>query len=210
MPVKNDERFYRSMMLTPSSESKLIDSDFYVEGYATTIESPYLLWEYDGWKYFEVIARDAFNGTDMSDVIMQYDHMGKVYARQSNGSLVLLVDSRGLKIGADLSMSAGAKDLHEEIKAGLITRMSWAFFPDKMSRTEDDANRTIVRRIEHVKKIYDVSAVSIPANNQTSISARAEEWSGESAAEEVGAYIKRRADANKEQMKLILEMEAMK
>ena len=208
MPKLND-RMYRVMSLLSATENeKLIESDFYVEGYATTIESRYLLWEMDGWKCYEIIARNAFDGTDMSDVIMQFDHCGKVYARQSNGSLVLVVDSKGLKIGADLSRSAGAKDLYEEINSKLVTKMSWAFVPDRMSRTYDDINKTITITIEHVKKIYDVSAVSIPANDQTSISARADDGSTESASEEL-AFI-RKAAADKEQIKLLIEMEALK
>lgn len=205
---KVEERYYRSMMLAPASESKMLDSDFYVEGYATTIDEPYLLWEYDGWKFYEIIAAGAFSGTDMSDVIMQYDHSGRVFARQSNKSLVLLVDNHGLKIGADLSRSSGAKGLYEEIQAKLITRMSWAFVPDKITRTDDEANRTMTRRIEHVKKIYDVSAVSLPANPGTEISARADGWSTDAAAEEVGAFLKRKAEADKERLKLLFEMEA--
>ena len=207
---KVDERYYRAMSVMPVSESKMIESDFYVEGYATTVEDPYLLWEYSGWKFFETISRDAFAGTDMSDVIMQYDHEGRVFARQSNKSLVLLVDSHGLKIGADLSRSSGAKGLYEDINAKLITRMSWAFVPDKITQTEDETNKTMYRRIEHVKKIYDVSAVSIPANDQTSISARAAEWSSDAAAGEIGAFLKRKAEADKNKLKLLFEMEAMR
>ena len=206
---KCSERMYRSMtLLSPATSDKLIDSAFYVEGYATTVNSRYLLWEMDGWKCYEIIDRKAFNGTDMTDVIMQYDHAGKVFARTSNGTLVLVVDEVGLKIGSDLSRSAGAKDLFEEIQSGLITKMSWAFVPDQISRKYDDANKEITITIEHVKKIYDVSAVSYPANNQTSIAARAEDGSTESAAEEIG--ILRRAVANKEQLKLLIEMEELK
>jgi uncharacterized protein len=210
MPVKNN-REYRAMasVLAPVQENKLIESDYYVEGYATTVDSPYLLYEFDGYKVYEVIDRNAFVGADMSDVIMQFDHLGRVFARTKNG-LVLVVDNKGLKTGADLGKTRSSKDLFEEINAGLITKMSWGFTVDKQSFEYDDVNMTVTRRVLAVKKIYDVSAVSIPANNQTSISARTESWSNEAVAEEVGAYIKRRADANKEHMKLIIEMEAMK
>lgn len=210
MPVKNN-REYRAMLsaLAPATEGKLIESEYYVEGYATTVDSPYFMYEFNGYKAYEVIDRNAFIGADMSDVIMQYDHEGRVYARTKNG-LVLQVDSKGLRIGADLGKTRSARDLHEEIVAGLITKMSWAFTVDKQSIEYDDVNMTVTRKILAVKKIYDVSAVSIPANNQTSISARTESWSNEAVAEEVGAYLKRRADANKEHMKLMIEMEAMK
>ena len=55
MPVKTNERIYRSMspMLIPSEEekSKRIDSSYYVEGYATTFNDPYLLFSWDGVDY---------------------------------------------------------------------------------------------------------------------------------------------------------------
>lgn len=126
------------------------------------------MYEFEGVKFYEKIDRNAFVGADMSDVIMQYDHSGRVMARQSNSSLVIEPDNDGLFIYADLSKSSASKELYEDISAGLVTRMSWAFTVaeeeyDKESRT---------RIIKRVKKVYDVSAVSIPANDGTLISAR--------------------------------------
>ena len=151
----------------PEAE-KRIDSDYYVEGYATTFNKPYLLYEWDGVQYFEQIDRHALDGADLSDVIMQYDHQGKVLARLSNGTLGIEPDDNGLFIYADLSKSAAAKELYEEIRNGLVTKMSWAF-----TVAEDEYNReTHTRTIKKIKKVYDVSAVSIPANGDTDISAR--------------------------------------
>lgn len=107
--------------------TKRFDSEFYVEGYATTFNKPYLLYEFDGVQYFEVIDRNALVGADMSDVIMQYNHEGKVLARQSNKTLGIEADESGLFTFADLSKSRAAQDLYEEINNGLITKMSWAF-----------------------------------------------------------------------------------
>jgi len=139
-----------------------------VEGYATTFNKPYLLYEWDGVQYFEQIDRHALDGADLSDVIMQYDHQGKVLARLSNGTLGIEPDDNGLFIYADLSKSAAAKELYEEIRNGLVTKMSWAF-----TVAEDEYNReTRTRTIKKIKKVYDVSAVSVPANGDTDISAR--------------------------------------
>jgi len=146
---------------------KRLESENYVEGYATTFE-PYELYEYDGIKYYEKIDRDALMGADLSDVIMQYDHTGKVLARQSNQTLGIEADRNGLFIFADLSKSRAAQDLYEEINAGLVTKMSWAFTVSKDSYDRDTRTRTI----ERIKKVYDVSAVSHPANADTAISAR--------------------------------------
>lgn len=151
----------------PTSE-KRIDSDYYVEGFATTFNKPYLLYELDGVKYYEEIDRHALDEADLSDVIMQYDHQGKVLARLSNGTLGLEPTEKGLFIYADLSKSQAAKELYEEIKNGLVTKMSWAF-----TVAEDEYDReTRTRTITKIKKVYDVSAVSIPANGDTEISAR--------------------------------------
>jgi HK97 family phage prohead protease len=151
-----------------AGNQKRLDSDFYVDGFATTFTNPYLLYEYDGVQYFERIAADALAGADMSDVIMQYNHEGKVLARLTNGTLGVEVLAAGLFMFADLSKSAAAKDLYEEVKNGLITKMSWAFRVAEDAYDRDTRTRTIMK----IKKVYDVSAVSYPANADTDISAR--------------------------------------
>lgn len=163
-----NNREYRNLQILQPSQQKRIDSEYYVEGYATTFNKPYELYEIDGIKYYEVIDRHALDGADMSDVIMQYDHEGKVMARLSNKSLIVEPNDSGLFICADLSKSQASKELYEEINNGLITRMSWAF-----TVGEEEYNReTRTRTIKKVNKVYDVSAVSIPANADTEISAR--------------------------------------
>lgn len=153
--------------MLPVTDQKRLNSDYYIEGYATTWE-PYVLWEYDGIKYYEVIDRNAFAGADMSDIIMQYDHRGKVFARISNKTLIAEPDDHGFFIAADLSKSAAAKEMYGEIDEGLVTKMSWAFTVEEESYNSETRTRTILK----VKKVYDVSAVSIPANDGTEISAR--------------------------------------
>lgn len=171
MPMMKD-REYRTMiqplLIPQGTKEKRIDTDFYVEGYATTFDKPYLLYEYDGQKYFERIDRNALVGADMSDVIMQYDHAGKVLARLSNKTLGVEVTESGLFVFADLSKSRAAQDMFEEIKNELVTKMSWAFRVTEDSYDRDTRTRTILK----VAKVYDVSAVSIPANADTDISAR--------------------------------------
>ena len=127
-----------------------------------------MLYEIDGIKYYEKIDRNALEGADISDVIMQYDHQGKVLARLSNGTLGIEPTEKGLFIYADLSKSQEARELYEEIKNGLVTKMSWAF----TVADEEYDKETRTRIIKRIKKVYDVSAVSIPANDGTIISAR--------------------------------------
>lgn len=135
MPAKPNERQYRAMQVvlrslpTDSEREKRIESDYYVEGYASTFNDPYVLWQdpWDGTEYREIISPGAFVDTDMSDVIMQFDHRGDVLARMSNGTLIVEPDKHGLFIAADLSKSDSARKRFEEIDNGLVTRMSWAF-----------------------------------------------------------------------------------
>ena len=176
MPAKPNERQYRQMSVGLRSldggegREKRIESDYYTEGYASTFNDPYVLWEdsWDGTEYREVISPDAFIDCDMSDIIMQYDHCGKVLARLSNGTLIVEPDEHGLFVAADLSKSVEARNLFEEIDNELIMRMSWAFTIGASEYDRDTHTSTITR----VKKIYDVSAVSYPADPNTEISAR--------------------------------------
>jgi len=171
MPIKK-EREYRALAapLTAGAATKRIQTDFYVEGYATTFDAPYLLYEFeDGTKIYERIDAHALDGADMSDVIMQYDHAGRVFARQSNKTLILVPDHKGLLVAADLGRTDLARGLYRDIEAGMINKMSWGFTVAEESYDRQTHTRTIIR----IKKVYDVSAVSIPANSGTEISARA-------------------------------------
>ena len=177
MPVDIKNRQYRSMtaLMEPVIDESSEQPTYRVCGYATTWDDPYMLYEseYSG-KVYEQISRNAIDAdTDVSDVIMQYDHTGSVMARLSNGTLSIFPDDpHGLRVEADLSKSAAARNLYEEISNGLVTRMSWAFSVDNDSYEHDREARTCTRTIAHVKKVFDVSAVSIPANDATEISAR--------------------------------------
>lgn len=168
---KNDAQ-QRTVLLSPSLDNKRIDTERYVEGYATKYE-PYLLWD-DGdyGKTFERFEPGCFDNTDMSDIIMQFDHAGRVFARQSNGTLIVEADDKGLFMAADLDRTELARGLYEDIDAGMITKMSWRFKPGKyyIEREEGSRDCTIVHT--EIAKIYDVSAVSIPANDNTEINAR--------------------------------------
>lgn len=155
------------MPMTAAASGKKIESDYYTEGYATTWQR-YVLWEDEKGPVCEQFTKDAFMHCDMSDIIMQYDHAGKVFARTSNKTLIVEPDDIGLFTCADLSKSEAAKELYGEISSGLVTKMSWGFLPGEFYF--DEKTRTIIHT--SVKKIFDVSAVSIPANDTTDIHAR--------------------------------------
>lgn len=161
--VKND-REYRKAIEFRAAE----DGEYIVEGYATTFNDPYVMWEMDGIQYKEQIDRHAFDDADMTDVIFQFDHAGRVFARQKNGTLFLAPDDHGLHIRADLSKTEGSRAMYEDIKAGLVSEMSFAFTVAEESYNVETHTRNIIK----IKKVFDVSAVSIPANPGTEISAR--------------------------------------
>lgn len=156
------------------------DDEYVVEGYATTFNAKYLLFEYKSdwdkkiYRFFEVVDSKAFNSCDMGDVIMQYNHEGRVYARTRNKTLDITPDEHGLKVRADLSGTELGKQLFEEIKGGYTDKMSFGFTIEEEKRDshEEDDVVTITRTITKIGKLYDVSAVSIPANDATEISAR--------------------------------------
>ena len=146
-----------------------------VTGYASTFEDPYLLWTDDEVEVWETVDRNAFSETDMDDVIMQYDHQGRVFARKRNNTLEVIPDERGLFIRADLGGTDIGRELYQEIAGGYTDRMSFGFtVKDQKREIEERENgkTKVLRTILAVGKLYDVSAVSLPANPGTSISAR--------------------------------------
>ena len=176
MAIKND-REYRNMVLrTVTDEMPEGEEERkVVVGYASTFDEPYTLFEDEDLIFDEVVDRAAFDNTDMSDVIMQYDHEGRVFARMSNNTLSVKPDERGLLIEADLGGTELGRQLYEEISGGYTNKMSFGFTVDgdEEIRSEDPDGRVhYLRRITSVRKLYDVSAVSIPANDATSISVR--------------------------------------
>lgn len=174
---KLDEgRQYRNIDMSRIERRKEDNGDMIVEGYATIFEQPYLLWKFSDMEVWEVIDRNAFAETDMSDVIMQYNHEGRVFARGSNSTLAVGPDDIGLHTRARLSGTTLGREIFEEIDGGYSTKMSFGFSVKKDKRDETEDHETgmikVVRRVLSISKLYDVSVVSLPANDATSISAR--------------------------------------
>lgn len=175
MPIKPD-REYRRIDIANLETRQADDGQMIVEGYATTFEQPYELFSDDETTVMEEIDKSAFDGCDMEDVIMQYDHQGRVFARTRNKTLTVTPNEHGLFIRAYLGGTEIGRQLYEEIKGGYTDRMSFGFVVDadeRQNEVEPETNRAIIRRrITRMKKIFDVSAVSIPANDYTSLSCR--------------------------------------
>nr|DAY81186.1 MAG TPA: prohead serine protease [Caudoviricetes sp.] len=164
-------------MVRPESQTRQFDfqtrsaeegQELWVEGYAVVFNRETVLFEMDGNEYKEEISPDAFADTRMDDVIFNYNHQGKVMARTRNHTLTLSVDDKGLFIRARLDGTQEGRELYEEIQGGYVDRMSFQFTVAEESY-DREARKWTIRR---VKRLYDVSAVSIPAYDDTSISAR--------------------------------------
>lgn len=218
MQMKLDEgRQYRDINVSSFERRAEEDGEKIVSGYATTFNEPYELYRdsFGGYTFIvrEQVDPNAFDETDMTDVIMQYNHEGRVFARNSNGTLKLNADEHGLHIRANLGGTEIGRQLYEEIEGGYTDKMSFGFRvgKDKREETEEtDAESgtttvTVLRTILSISKLYDVSAVSIPANDGTSISARN---FGEGVVEEVRKEIaeRQRREKQKQKIKILTEV----
>lgn len=151
-----------------------------VEGYAAVFNQRALIWEseWSGWKYMEVIDRNAFNGADMNDTVFKYNHgdVAMILARASNNTLTMNTDDKGLRISADIIDTNNGTDVYKLIKRGDLNKMSFAFTV-KSERTEvDKENKIYTRTITAFDKIYDVAVIDFPAYDGTSIQARSKEY----------------------------------
>lgn len=171
MPFKPGEREYRSFATMTPVDTDEGHEAYEVEGYATTFDVPYEFYkDYDGNTVYEMVDRNALAGADTSDVIFQFDHQGQPLARLRNRTLEIEPDEHGLHVRARLGGSSRGRDLYEAITNGLVDRMSWGFTIPKGGWEFDEATRT--SKILRVDKVFDVSAVSLPADEDTEIHAR--------------------------------------
>lgn len=142
--------------------------ELWVEGYAARFNSPTVLFEIDGVEYKEQIASDAFTDCRMDDVIFNYNHSGRVMARTRNKTLQVSVDENGLYIRARLDGTEEGRSLYADIQNGYIDRMSFRFTIAQEAFDYQNRQWTVLR----IKRLYDVSAVDIPAYDDTSIESR--------------------------------------
>lgn len=186
MPFLPDEREYRAMPVEVVEDAAGTGSEnsnsMKVRGYFTTYNQPYQLYSAPDYEVYERFAPGAFDDCDKTDVIMQYDHQGHVYARGSNRTLELFDDDHGAGMEAELNGTTIGRQLYEEIRGGYTTKMSMGFTIADMEKTErwenlgEAGEKLIVDvTLTKIKKLYDVSAVSLPANPGTEIVAKSKE-----------------------------------
>lgn len=145
------------------SEGKIV-------GYAVVFEQRTVLYTdpVTNFEYGEIIDRNALDGADLSDVILRYNHGGRCLARTRNQTLQLTIDDHGLRIEADMTKSEEARSFYEDVKSGLIDKMSFAFEIQESEWNPD----TRTSRVTKISRLLDVSLVDFPAYNQTQVSAR--------------------------------------
>jgi HK97 family phage prohead protease len=148
---------------------------FEVEGYASVVDTPYVM--YDMWgPYDETIRAGAFDASLANpdlDVAFLVNHRGVTMARTTNDTLTLWADTTGL--GARALLNANRQDVRDIVSAiddGLIDEMSFAFYLNAGGWNETYDSFTIFEADIHRG---DVSAVNYGANPYTSIAARAGE-----------------------------------
>ena len=132
--------------------------------------------------YFdEIIDRGALNGTDLRDVRLCLNHdTSYVYARSrnnnENSTMRIGVDDMGMYFRAqlDIQNSPRAQDYYAAVSRGDIDKMSFMF---SIGRDEWDNLDTDhpTRTILEIKRVFEISAVTFPAYEGTSISARYKE-----------------------------------
>ena len=158
------------------------DGKMEIKGYAAVFNSP------ETYDYTEVIDSKAFDESDMSDVVLRYNHNDSfmVLARTRNKSLSLDVDEKGLLIDATLQDDiTDHKNIYNAIKSGLIDKQSFAFTVEEDSYDYDTDTRTILK----IGKLFDVSVVDQPFYNATDVSV---------ARDQNDEFLNRRAELRKE------------
>lgn len=210
MPMKVNEREYRDFTLAVIENKEAEDVQKVVGGYASVFDHPYTLFEGSEFVIQEQVASGAFDEADLSDVIFQYNHEGRVFARTKNNTLTVGPDDEGLAIEADLGGTDIGRQLYQEIKGGYTTQMSYGYTVGEdlwEDRKLEDGRTLELRTIKRINKVFDVSAVSIPANDATSISVRN---LSEGVIEEIKAERLKALELDREKLKIRLRIGGFK
>lgn len=132
-----------------------------------------------GW-YDEIISDGALDKTDLRDVRFLVNHNTDMIplarSRNNNANSTMqmeVIPGRGMsiRVNLDTENNTEAKALYSAVERGDITGMSFMFGVDE-DRWEGEDTPHPTRHIESISKVYEVSAVTFPAYEATSISAR--------------------------------------
>jgi HK97 family phage prohead protease len=166
----NDYRHEMQIRIAQPGEGEQETDAMIIEGRAVTFDEETVLFEYDGIEYKEIIAKGAFDNTDMSYAFMKYNHSDTIMAmaRTKNNTLQIDVRDDGVYVKAELADTTAGRDLYTLVKRGDIDKMSFSFTIEEESYNKESRTWT-VRKID---KLYDVAAVTVPAYENTDLYAR--------------------------------------
>lgn len=157
-----------------------------IDGYAAVFNQETDL----GW-FREKIAPGAFKRalSENQDVRCLFNHNpDNVLGRTKSGTLTLSEDNTGLKFHCDMPDTNIGKDVHSMIQRGDVDQCSFGFVVrDEEVTYDDDGNQ--LRTIKDAD-LFDVSPVTYPAYESTSVEARSATAVGE-------AYKARKAEDQK-------------
>lgn len=161
----------------------------------------------------EIIERGALDNADLTDVRFLVNHdLSKIplaRSRRNNGNstMQLSVDSEGMTIRVvlDTENNAEARALYSAVQREDVTGMSFMFGIDS-ERWDDLESEHPTRHIESISSVVEVSAVTFPAYDSTSINARSESEALERARLEVETARQQTRDKDAEQDEKALEL----
>lgn len=144
-----------------------------IEGYAVVYDEP-ATHTFGEYTFTEVIKRGALDNTDLSDVVLRYNHNDTwcIMARTKNNSLQLIKEEKGLKIQANLIDTQSNRDIYKAIQSGLIDKMSFSFAVAEKGDSWSTTKNQTDREITNIEKLHDVSVVDTPFYDTTTVYAR--------------------------------------
>lgn len=166
-----------------------------------------------GW-YDEIIERGALDDADLKDVRFLVNHntdmipLARSRNNNENSTMQMSIDEKGMEIRVDLDTenNAEAKSLYSAVERGDLDGMSFMFTVDG-DRWDDIESEHPTRTITKLSKVFEVSAVTFPAYEQTSISARGLSNALDSAKEslENERAAKKAIEARKQKIRILKE-----
>ena len=145
------------------------DGSYIIEGYGSVFNSE----SKNLGGFYEYISPDAFRSADLTQTVALINHDNNYVLGRSPKTLQLSVDERGLKYTVKLGKQSYAQDLYESIKRGDISSSSFAFTISDGGDSWEKRDGKLIRTINSIDTLYDVSAVTNPAYGSATVSARA-------------------------------------
>ena len=132
--------------------------------------------------FFERIDQGALDNADLRDVKFLVNHdtgmipLARSRRNNENSTMQMIIGSAGMDIRVDLDTenNAEARALYSSVKRGDLSGMSFMFTVDRDEWQDLDTDKP-TRIIKGISRVFEVSAVTFPAYEQTSITARTAE-----------------------------------